>query len=225
MTKEFREKNELSTIEKILVFLQREDVGYCVQSDSQPPAIPFDLKPTDFMEFAKRDFNENTEKSLVNALSNVKRAIDCRISSLLWLFGYYETSKDKHWSFPQSADFLLRIGIIAPNILKKINRKRNELEHEFKKPTREDVVDFLDVAELFLGFTDQFLNKKYDEFDIVAAEEDYPLLFSNLISEKGLIEMSFEENKQTREEASVSTNDEENYMTILRHLVKCIMQR
>jgi hypothetical protein len=224
LTKEFREKNELNTIEKILCFLQREDMGYCVQSNSKPSAIPFDLKPTDFMEFAKSDFNENTEKSLVNALSNVKRAIDCRISSLLWLFGYYKISKDKHWDFPQSADFLLRIGIIAPNILKKINKKRNELEHEFKKPTREDVVDFLDVAELFLGFTDQFLNKTYDEFDIVT-EEDYPLLFLNLISEKGLIEMCFEENEQTKEEASISVDDEENYITILRHLVKCIMER
>jgi hypothetical protein len=137
---------------------------------------------------------------------------------------YYEISKKKNWSFPQSADFLLEIGLMAPNLLKKINRKRNELEHEFKKPTKEDVVDFLDIVKLFLGFTDQFLQKTYTEFDIVSSENKYPLLFLTLRSEKGLIEITFEDGR-TREETQVSINNEKNYVNVLRYLVRCILQR
>ncbi|MEA2075447.1 MAG: hypothetical protein U9O85_06905 [Euryarchaeota archaeon] len=43
-------------------------------------------------------------------------------------------------------------GIIAPQILKKINDKRNLLEHEFKKPSLEQVEDALDVATLFISY-------------------------------------------------------------------------
>jgi hypothetical protein len=104
-----------------------DSVAYCVQSDSKPLAVPFELISTDFMRFARSDLGENNEKSLVNALSNVKRALDCRIASLLWLFGYYKISKSKNWSFPQSTDFLLEIGLIAPNVLKKINKNEMNL--------------------------------------------------------------------------------------------------
>jgi hypothetical protein len=85
-------------------------------------------------------------------------------------------------------------------------------------------VDFLDIAELFLGFTDQFLQKTYTEFDIVSSENEYPLLFLTLRSEKGLIEMTFEDGR-TREEARVSINDGKNYVNVLRYLVRCILQR
>ncbi len=66
------------------------------------------------MDFAKSDLQENTEKSLVNALSNVKRAIDCRLASLLYIFGYYQKTKRENWNFPRTTDFLVKIGVVAP---------------------------------------------------------------------------------------------------------------
>ena len=70
-------------------------------------------------------------------------------------------SKKEDWNFPQSTDFLLKVGVLAPNILRKINKKRNELEHDFKKPTLEEVTDFLDIAQLFLAVTENSFFKKH----------------------------------------------------------------
>jgi hypothetical protein len=86
LDKELQRKTNVGVFEKIMSFLQMDSVAYCLQSDSEPLAVPFELSSTDFMRFARSDLSENNEKSLVNALSNVKRALDCRIASLLWLF-------------------------------------------------------------------------------------------------------------------------------------------
>lgn len=60
--------------------------------------------------------------------------------------------KKEHWNFPNKIKFMQKGGIIAPQILKKINDKRNLLEHEFKKPSLEQVEDALDVATLFISY-------------------------------------------------------------------------
>ena len=49
------------------------------------------------------------------------------------------------------------VGIISPRILKRINQKRNFLEHEYKNPEKEQVDDALDVATLFIAYTEKFL--------------------------------------------------------------------
>jgi len=46
---------------------------------------------------------------------------------------------------------------ISPRILIKINQKRNLLEHEYIRPTKNDIEDALDVAILFISYTDKFL--------------------------------------------------------------------
>jgi len=219
-------------LEEIFRFLQRDNLDCDMAFRNQPFDIPFDLKPEDFMAFAKEDLKENMERSLVNALSNIKRALDCRIASLLCFFGVYNESRNENWSFPKSTDFLLKTGVIAPNILKKVNKKRNELEHEFKKPTREEVVDFLDVASLFLGFTSQFLHRQYLDFDIYPAEvnypenyDPYPHLSIKLNSKEGIAKLIFFKDPECKEELEVSVKDEENYVKILRAVVKRIVNR
>jgi len=55
----------------------------------------------------------------------------------------------KKWSFPTKIEVIQKIGVVSPNILKLINSRRNQLEHRHKKPRKEEVVEFLDIAELF----------------------------------------------------------------------------
>jgi len=45
------------------------------------------VQPEDFLLFAKKDYQENDERGLINCLSNVKRAIDCIIDEVLNIYG------------------------------------------------------------------------------------------------------------------------------------------
>jgi uncharacterized protein YutE (UPF0331/DUF86 family) len=118
---------------------------------------PFTIKPGEFLEYAESDLKIDDNHHLVNCLSNIKRAIECQIDSLLIGFGLFEKAKIKNWKFPTKIEKLNEIGIVSPRILSKINKLRNLLEHEYSIPEREKVEEALDVAILFIRYTDQFL--------------------------------------------------------------------
>lgn len=216
----------LEHLEEILEFLKREDLNFGWGFINTPFEVPFELKPEDFMRFAKEDLEEKADRSLVNALSNIKRAIDCRIASLLCFFGLFKKAKKEDWSFPRSADFLLKTGVIAPTILKKINKKRNELEHDFKKPVYDEVTDFFDIASLFLSYTKQFIQKTYiEEFEIFAEEEHSPILRAKIDYKDEVIELNFSREKRDNVHLRIPINDEENYAKALSCIVKVIVSR
>jgi len=108
------------------------------------------LKPTEYLNFARCDIIKGDTRALVNALSNIKRAIDCQLDILLEMYGLLRLSIKEKWSFPKKIEIIQKIGIIAPQILNLINSRRVQLEHYHKKPKKEEVVEFLDIAELFI---------------------------------------------------------------------------
>ena len=128
---------------------------------------PFDVSAHDFLKFAKSDHRSRSLHGRVNALSNGKRAIDCQIDSLLFKFGLLARSRRKQWNFPEKMETLRKLGVVAPAILRKIVRRRNVLEHEYHSPSNDEVEDALDVAELFIVSTDDFLRYEWRdcEFD------------------------------------------------------------
>jgi hypothetical protein len=163
---------------------------------------------------------------MVNALGNIKRAIDCRVACLLVYFGLYATASREHWSFPKSAGFLVKTGVIAPEILIKINSKRNKLEHEFKKPTMVEVKDYFDVANLFMSFTNQFLHKYFTDFEFY--DSSIPGYVPNasiyLYSDKGLIKIDYE-TLTGHTEIDITIQELEIYPKLLSYLVHVILNR
>ena len=142
-----------------------KEFGYSVH---EAIVEPFDLSARDFLAFASGDiedtsFFEKEVKSIrteirrrrVNALGNIKRAIDCRIEELLYCYCLDAKSRHQKWNIPKKIRTLSIIGILAPGILRKISYLRNQLEHEFRMPSVEEVTDALDVAELFLEATER----------------------------------------------------------------------
>lgn len=113
----------------------------------------FSLTPMQFLTFAKEDLMTTLRHKYINTLSNAKRAVDCHVDILLQAFGYYETAKRKNWRFPVKQAKIYEMGIAAPQILNKLNRLRNLMEHEFVDPSEDEVIDFVDVAELFIKAT------------------------------------------------------------------------
>lgn len=111
------------------------------------------LSPVDFLRFAQEDLRESSGKrSIVNCLTNCKRAIDCQIDELIRKLGYYPVSRKEKWFFPRKIQFIKDVGIVAPRIIEKVNKLRNDLEHEFKSPTIDKVEDALDIATLFVSY-------------------------------------------------------------------------
>ena len=120
-------------MKEIIDFIQREDLRKDVNSWADAPfPLPFEITPEDFIEFAEEDLKLKDKRSLVNSLGNIKRSIDCRLDSLIYLFGLYKKTKKENWPFPKKMELMSRFEIVAPRILSKINSKRNKLEHEFK---------------------------------------------------------------------------------------------
>ncbi|MFQ6087956.1 MAG: hypothetical protein ACE5K0_03525 [Candidatus Methanofastidiosia archaeon] len=105
----------------------------------------FDIMPEDFITFAEKDIQNENVRGLVNALSNAKRAIDSQVDKVLACF-----------------NILQEIGLVAPQIIRKVIRKRNYLEHEYKIPERDKVKDAIDIASLFIDSSERILHLFWD---------------------------------------------------------------
>lgn len=133
--------------------------------------LPYELIPKEFLKYAKADITLKSNRGIVNALSNTKRALHCQVDSLLYAFGYEEKSKKKN--FYEKLEILTGLDIVTPEFLRKINNMRNLLEHEYNIPSREDVEDALDFVALFIEYTQKFLDNilKYCQIVLKSGKE------------------------------------------------------
>jgi hypothetical protein len=121
-------------------------------------STPWDIAPNEYLKFAEKDIEGGDRRGAVNALSNAKRALGCQIDSLMIAFGLREIARN--WGLPHKLKSLTDMGIVAPRILSKINRHRNEMEHEYSCPPVEVVNDFVDVVALFIEATKFHINDR-----------------------------------------------------------------
>src|ERR1039457_6718959 len=114
----------------------------------------FEIRPEEFITFAKADFFKSDTRGLVNALSNAKRAIDCQTDAFLVANGLAADRLDSQLGAhgmaslafgsaqsdgPLKFRLLRAVGIATPELLTRMRRLRNLLEHEYRKPRRADV--------------------------------------------------------------------------------------
>lgn len=146
---------ELKT-EKLFKHLDSKNTTWSLSTSSRLES-EFDITPHDFIRFAEEDLTSQMHHKYINALSNSKRALDCQCDLLLLSFGFYKISQSKMWGFPTKLNLIENVGLLAPRILRKINKQRNLLEHRFVKPTPEQVEDILDISMLFIASTDKYI--------------------------------------------------------------------
>jgi hypothetical protein len=123
----------------------------------------YEIEAQEFLFFAKRDFEEESDRGRVNALTNAKRAIECRVDECLKLLNLNGFSSQHGWKLPYKIQVLQTFNISAPSILRRrITSKRNLLEHEYIRPrNQEEVQDIVEIAELFVKATDKYIEKGY----------------------------------------------------------------
>lgn len=113
-----------------------------------PPPYDTSMSPSDYLEFAIADFAEGSDRGLVNAFGNAKRALHLAIDTVLHqygLFSYYGKT-----NFPTKLQILDEIGILPTNIIKNLNVERNLIEHEYDTPPKKRVGEAIDVVKLLL---------------------------------------------------------------------------
>lgn len=114
--------------------------------------LPVGIKAYDFLLAAQRHLREaNDEVHLVDAITNAKRALDCRLQELLFVFGL--DRRTVRWPVPKKLDLMAQLGLAAPRILSKVNTFRNTAEHDFRPPSVDAAADFIDAITLFLDGT------------------------------------------------------------------------
>lgn len=171
-----------------------------------------EIDAEDFLEFAKEDSKGKDLRSCVNALGNVKRAIECRIDAILYVYCLHKKSEKEKWDFPKKIEIIEQLGIVAPSILKRINKKRNELEHRYVKPTNEEVDDGRDVAKLFLAYTSRLVANPFTSF---AKEGDYEIKLNRKEGTVTLIDK-----KKMMGEQLANMDDDNGWLEFARRLVK-----
>lgn len=137
----------------------------------------FDIKPKDFLRFARQDIKQDDDRGFINGLTNAKRAIDCQVDEAL------DKCAIKHDNFSDDInDFLdyfeldndvpIKLKIIhalnlAPSLLiSKTRTLRNQLEHIYKKPSKAKVKEAIDVADLFIRSIEGKFNSLTNDFGL-----------------------------------------------------------
>ena len=104
------------------------------------------ISPIEFLTLAEEDFDRGGLAALVNATTNVKRAIVGQLDQLLISFGY----PSLRWNVPKKIERVRALGLLAPSLLRKVVDMRNFLEHEYATPELKNVEEALDIASLFV---------------------------------------------------------------------------
>ena len=152
--------------------LSRENLYWdsCCYEDVE---LKSDVLPHEYLDFMEEDLKGTDKRNLINALSNAKRALDCQIESLLYGYCLKAYTDKKKMAIPNKIELLNRLGIIAPRILRKINKVRNTMEHDFYCPSIDEVEDFADVILLFISYTDKYLYEIKTECYLLEEEAQF----------------------------------------------------
>jgi len=112
------------------------------------PLTDIDVTAEQYLQFAARDLEDESERGAVNALGNVKRALHQTVDSLLQ--GYGLLARNTRLSFPRKLELIDAAGLFSLSILKTLNDERNLVEHDYRLPTHARVQEALDVVRLWL---------------------------------------------------------------------------
>lgn len=89
-----------------------------------------DVYPFSYLEYAKEDIAEDqSRRTLINAIGNAKRAFHFQVDLICKAFGWEHLNGKRNSNFSEKLDFLAKCGVVSPNILRKLNRVHNKVEH------------------------------------------------------------------------------------------------
>ncbi|MBC3797374.1 hypothetical protein, partial [Acetobacterium tundrae] len=160
--------NELSDIFKI------KWNNFYIQGDVQTSfeADIFEIMPKDFLKFAKSDTQITEIKGKISVVANAKRAIDCQTDYILAYLGYdyknlnlerypevqiiideFNTESNCEKNIAQKLKIIQALGISPVSLINRTRKVRNKLEHEYSIPKNNEILEAVELADLFINTT------------------------------------------------------------------------
>lgn len=116
----------------------------------------FDLSPHDYLDFAGKDSSHTSQVNRINTVSNLKRALECELDTLLHVLGLHDKKQYAN-NVPKKLDFMDNLGLISPRSFKKLNIIRNKIEHDYYVPNENEIDTFYDLTFALISSIEWFL--------------------------------------------------------------------
>jgi hypothetical protein len=116
---------------------------------------PRGIEPLEYLNFAKSDIYTNDVRGAINGLGNAKKAIHLTIKCFFEILGLEKAYKKSN--FPTKIDVIKSLEAFPTNVIVNLNKKRNFIEHEYKSIGPKEVIDFIDITEMFIRLCYPFL--------------------------------------------------------------------
>jgi hypothetical protein len=116
---------------------------------------PQGIDPFEYLSFAKSDISANDLKGAINGLGNTKKAIHLAINCFFEILGLAEVYKKSN--FPTKLKIIQLLEAFPTNIIENLNKERNFVEHEYKRVNPHEVINFIDISEMFIRLCYPFL--------------------------------------------------------------------
>lgn len=178
---------------KVKEFL-KENVYFLDIDMSSGPIVDlpdYELHPREFLQFAEVELDDlKTRMSVVNCVSNLKRAIDCQIDIFLFALNLLDIYKKRNLGVDRKLGFIEKCGIFSKRSLSRINTIRNKLEHNYEIPKIDDihvyfdlVFSFISILEIQMLIGGPYCESAFKILEYPDNEEEDPKIVGNLLSE------------------------------------------
>jgi len=136
----------------------------------------FKLYPRDYIGFAELELQTRDNRSLINCIAHLKRAVDCQLDSFLHVLGLAKIFKKRNLKFDKKLEFLEASGVFSGRTLSRLNAIRNRMEHDYEIPEIHDLEAYFDLVVAFVSVMERtilIIGQNEREYLIVRSDEDY----------------------------------------------------
>ncbi len=157
----------ITEVKDIVQFILRTDEIERDSSSGSDISIPiYDISSEEFLEFAENAISYETKEGMVNAVSNLKRALDCEMDMFFESINIKRIFDKKNLKFEKKTQFLANIGLFPIQTINKLNFMRNKLEHEYKAPEIYDIHTYYELVWSVVKILDLYLELLYTNEEI-----------------------------------------------------------
>ena len=136
-------------------------------SNGSEISIPiYDISSEEFLYFAENAIASETKEGIVNAVSNLKRALDCEMDMFFESINLKRIFDKRNLKFEKKTQFLANIGLFPIQTINKLNFMRNKLEHEYKTPEIYDLHTYYELVWSVVKILDLYLELLYTNGEI-----------------------------------------------------------
>jgi hypothetical protein len=136
----------------------------------------FELYARDYLAFAEKELATREERSLINCVAHLKRAIDCQVDSFFSICGLARLFEKRNLKFDKKLEFLEAAGVFTGRTLPRLNTVRNRMEHSYEIPKVADLEAYCDLAAAFIAVLERtvlFLGLHERNFYIAINDDSY----------------------------------------------------